>query len=467
MGSLGGEISAASVNPAGLGMYKTSEFVLSPGFRFLTDKSSYRGTTTSGSAATNFNLGTSGLVLGYTNRNGVSNAFALTVNRMANFNNTIHYKGQNNYSSFSEQYAEEFANSGLSIDDALGSPSLSYGARMALYTYLIDTATVNGNVNVIGQPEKAGLVNQENTLKTTGGITEIGLSLATNVQDKWYFGGTLGIPIMSYTRYQTFHESDATGNTNNDFDSFTYQEKFTTKGAGLNLKVGAIFKPSGSLRFGLAIHTPTIYGLTNTIHASLIARTENYTSFPQSSISSDSLDQLAGVSGNSVNYNLYTPWKFLVSGSYIFGGDSRDTRKQKGFVTADIEYTATGSTHFQRADDNMDASYYDDVNSTIKSYYKGTLGVRLGGELKFNTLMARAGVAYYSNPYSDNALKADRLFLSGGVGYRDNGMFVDLAYVQGFSRDVNFPYRLADKANTFSTLKEIGGTLVATVGFKF
>src|SRR5882757_8624851 len=75
MGSLGGEISAASVNPAGLGMYKTSEFVLSPGFRFLSDKSNYRGTGTSASAANNFNLGTSGLVLGYTGRNGNSNAF--------------------------------------------------------------------------------------------------------------------------------------------------------------------------------------------------------------------------------------------------------------------------------------------------------------------------------------------------------------------------------------------------------
>src|SRR5882672_9575498 len=100
MGSLGGEISAASVNPAGLGMYKTSEFVLSPGFRFLSDKSNYRGTGTSGSSANNFNLGTSGFVLGYTGRNGNSNTFALTVNRMANFNANIHYKGQNNYSSF-------------------------------------------------------------------------------------------------------------------------------------------------------------------------------------------------------------------------------------------------------------------------------------------------------------------------------------------------------------------------------
>jgi hypothetical protein len=87
--------------------------------------------------------------------------------------------------------------------------------------------------------------------------------------------------------------------------------------------------------------------------------------------------------------------------------------------------------------------------------------------LKFNTFMARAGVAYYSSPYQDSQLKADKLFLSGGVGYRDRGMFIDLTYVAGFSRDTNFPYRLADKDNNYASLKENGGTVVCTVGFKF
>ena len=38
MGSLGGDISATFVNPAGLGFFKTSEIVLSPGFSFLKNK---------------------------------------------------------------------------------------------------------------------------------------------------------------------------------------------------------------------------------------------------------------------------------------------------------------------------------------------------------------------------------------------------------------------------------------------
>jgi hypothetical protein len=46
-------------------------------------------------------------------------------------------------------------------------------------------------------------------------------------------------------------------------------------------------------------------------------------------------------------------------------------------------------------------------------------------------------------------------------------MFIDLTYIQGFNRDVNFPYRLADKENRAASLREIGGTVLMTVGVKF
>src|SRR5690242_15408761 len=44
MGALGGDISALYVNPAGLGMYKTREIVLSPGFAINNNKAAFRGT---------------------------------------------------------------------------------------------------------------------------------------------------------------------------------------------------------------------------------------------------------------------------------------------------------------------------------------------------------------------------------------------------------------------------------------
>jgi hypothetical protein len=473
MGSLGGEISSLFVNPAGLGMYKTAEFVLSPGFHLLNDKSTFRGTGPSGNTATNFNLGTSGFVYGYTNMNGGSNAISVAVNRMASFNSNISYKGQNNYSSFSEQYAEEFRNSNESIDNALNDPGISYGTRMALYTYLIDTATTSNGNEVVGLPDykvlrTGGMLNQEYNVRTTGGITEIAIGFAGNNHDKFYIGGSIGLPLVNYSRTLSFSETDATGNNNNDFASSVYNETFSSTGIGFNGKIGIIYKPAGSWRLGAAIHTPTLYSITDKISASMTTNTESYAHTV--SITSHTLDVQSGVNANEVKYQLLSPWRFLISGSYVFREVS-DVTRQRGFITADVEYVTNGSSRFgSSADDNSgntDDSYFTNVNNDVKNSYKGNLNFKLGGELKFNTIMVRAGGAYYMSPYRDKELQANRLFLSGGLGYRNKGIFVDLTYVQGFTQDVNFPYRLADKANTFATVKESSGTILLTVGFKF
>ena len=103
----------------------------------------------------------------------------------------------------------------------------------------------------------------------------------------------------------------------------------------------------------------------------------------------------------------------------------------------------------------------------IKTQYKGNFNFRLGGELKFNTIMTRLGFAYYTNPYKDTELKANRMLLSGGLGYRHKGVFIDLTYVHSINKEVNFPYRLEDRANTFASINNQRGNIIASVGFKF
>src|SRR5579872_6605901 len=357
MGSIGGDITACFINPAGIGLYKTHEFVLSPGWRlFNADHSTYLGSSQTGPTISRFSMGASGIVLPLPSYNpGTTNTLAFAVNRMADFNSHITYRGLNTNSSFAEQYAEEFAGSGLDINSGVASPALDYGTRMALYSYLIDTATVNGSVQVIAQPNKSGRLWQQNDLLSKGGITEIEATLATNQYDKWYLGASLGIPILNYTRYQTYTETDASGNPNNDFESFTYRETYRTTGAGINLKGGVIFSPSRPWRIGLAITTPSAYSLTDRISASLDTRTENYTTLKEVYITSDSLDHLTGLSPrpNTATYTFYTPWHFLLSGSYIFGSGQANVRNQKGFITADLEYLTTHDPHYAANNDGQ------------------------------------------------------------------------------------------------------------------
>ena len=467
MGSLGGEISALFTNPAGLGLYKTGEVVLSPGFTFSTGKGMYRGTNNKALGLSQFSFGTSGVVWGHSDRYSkwTSKAFSIGVNQTANFNNTISYKGMNDYSSFAEPLANEFANSGLTIDQALNNPGISLQTKMALYTYLVDTMTIGGVTQVIARPELAGVVNQANTIATSGGITEISLGYAANMDDKLYLGGSLGIPIVNYERFSTYDESDANGSDNNEFNYSTYTETFTSKGVGINLKIGMIFKPVDFLRFGFAIHTPSFYGLKDKVVSEMTTDIDTATG----SIKVFNVQSSAFYNGTDpeINYDLSTPWKFMLSGSYVIRED-QDITKQRGFITADVEYVGHSSSKFRSGDENSNEAQYDEINSVIKQYYKGAFNFRVGGELKFKTIMARLGFAWYGNPYEDSELAARKMNLSGGLGYRNRGMFIDLTYVHSLIKDVNFPYRVEPpRLNTFAEVNNGNGNILLTLGFKF
>lgn len=472
MGSLGGDISTTFTNPAGLGFYKTSDFVLSPGFSFLNNKSQYRGGSEKDKDKY-FNLGTSGIVGGWQGSGRwTSHAIGFAVTRTADFTNAIYYKGQNNFSSFGEQYAAEAANSGLSIDDILNSNSVSLGTRMAIYNFFADTATLGNNANpdfvsmaMYNNLKNGGdfLVNQSHSIETSGGITEIALGYAANMDDKVYIGGSIGVPIVRYDKTSILREDDATGINNNYFDFAELTERYTTKGAGINARLGMIVKPSEFVRLGFAVHTPTLYALSDTYHGFMSVNTENARSTPGTvSVSSD---VFTNNTTPKYKYELITPWKFMISGSYVLR-EIEDVRKQKGFITADAEYVTYRSNRYRNAEDFDDGGYYAGVNEGVKSYYKGALNFRVGGELKFTTLMTRLGFAYYGNPYKDKELKGNRMYISGGLGYRHAGMFIDLTYVHALTKDVNFPYRLPDKANTFATTRGNGSNIMLTLGFK-
>ena len=107
------------------------------------------------------------------------------------------------------------------------------------------------------------------------------------------------------------------------------------------------------------------------------------------------------------------------------------------------------------------------MNQVISNTYKGAFNFRAGGELKFTTVMVRAGVAYYGNPYKDiHDEKGSRLNLSGGLGYRNKGFFVDATYVYSMTKDVNIAYRLENAPYYNADIKSNAGKVFLTVGFK-
>jgi hypothetical protein len=473
MTSLGGDLTATFVNPAGLAFYRTGDFVISPAYRFGKNKASYIGRNETEKEG-RFNLGTTGFVFGSAGneRKKVRNtAFSLGFNTMADFKSDILYRGDNNKTSYSQKFVEELNKARFQRpQDA--EESHTFGSSLAYNIFLIDT--INGGTpgNYRFQSNAANLVSggllQEHSIKNRGGIYEFAVGFAANYNDKLMLGGSLGLPFIDYRREAIFNEADATTNAANDFDYFSFQEKLSTNGAGLNAKLGLIYKPQEYWRLGLAIHSPTFYSLTDKYETSIEANLER----PDGKIFADYSKDYTNNQPSEFKYTLTTPYRVMGSISYVLR-EIQDVTKQRGFLTADLEYvnykaSSFGTDSENGENDESTKSYLKSLNKAIDNAYKGAFNFRAGGELKFTTIMVRLGGAYLSNPYKNmQGQKGNKVNLTGGLGYRDKGFFIDLTYIHSMNKDVHMPYRLESAVSPVANIRSTSGNIFLTAGVKF
>ncbi|MCX6211585.1 MAG: outer membrane protein transport protein [Bacteroidetes bacterium] len=460
MGTLGGDLSANHINPAGLGMYKSSEILLTPKFLVQTNDFKYRGTNSS-SNDNKSSFGSIGIVLadGLKKNNWTSTAFSISFNQVADFSNHIRFNGLNNFSSYAEKYLEELIRDGADTNSALN--NYIFGSSLAYRTYLIDT-TANASGAVTGYqslvPNSSGL-NQTYDLLTSGSYNELAFGWGGTMADKLYLGASFVMPMINYSKSFYYSETDASNSTNNDFDRFSLHESFNSKGWGIGAKFGVIYKPESYFRIGFALHTPQLISFIDRLSVDMTTNTEKYAG--TQTASSNELNN--GYPGER-EYTVATPLKTIFSSSYFFAAPSKPSQPL-GFISADVEWVNYAGTRFYgNTYDDVTTEYYNALNNTIKSIYKNNLNIKIGSEIKLNgNWMLRAGTAYYGSPYKDEALKASRLVVSGGIGYRTNRHFIDFTIINSSTKDVVFPYRLNDKANTFANMT--GNQMIFNIGY--
>jgi hypothetical protein len=465
MTSLGGDLSAAFSNPAGLAFYKTGDLVISPVFSQLNNRANYLGRSEKANRA-GLGLGLSGFVIGskQENKEKGSVAFAVALNKSAWFGSNVLYRGLNNTSSYSQKFLEEIAGQG---DANVVASNYPFGSSLAFNTYWIDTISggTNGSFRFKTRaPVATGLI-QENQVASSGALSELAIALAGSKNEKLLYGVTLGIPFLNYKRSSTFTEADAT-NVSNKFNYASIEENLETSGNGANFKMGIIYRPAPQWRVGFGFHTPTLLKLTDKYSAVVTTDTENY-----KGLMTQSSKTFTNGDPAQYSYLYFSPYKLLASFSYVLR-EVEDITRQRGFITADAEFINYRASAFKvdPAQTNAEETktYYSKLNATINQVYQPAFNLRLGGELKFTTVMVRTGFAYLGNPYKNiNGEKGNRLQFSGGMGYRNKGYFIDVTYVHTVGKDVHFPYRLSQQPFPAAQLQQRGSRLIVTFGIKF
>lgn len=447
-GALGADFSTLSSNPAGIGLYKKSEFTFTPSLYRENTESKYYGTSGEDSKY-NLNISNVGFVFAFSPYgNAEKNSwkkfqFGLGINRLANFNNRMLIKGYNESSSLAGRFVQ-YANG--NTPENLFNGANAFDVGLAFDTYVIDTVPGQTDEYYCDLPN--GKVLQTKTITTNGSINEFVLSFGANYKDRLYWGATIGFPQLRYFEESSYIESDV-NNLSEWLNYYTYDYNLKTTGSGVNLKLGVIYRPVDWIRLGAAIHTPTFY---------YYMRDEwhyNMASYFDKSPSSDGKTYFTSRSPDGVaDYTLETPTRAIGSIAFIISN--------YGLISADYEYIDYSDARI-RSDNNDDD--YITANNNIRNDYQDQGNLRLGTEWKIDNFSFRGGYALYGSPFKSNLNDYEQRSMSFGLGYRESNYFIDFTYVRAES---NQDYYLYNSENINPVKNDVtNNNFLMTFGLRF
>ncbi|MBL7718397.1 MAG: outer membrane protein transport protein [Flavipsychrobacter sp.] len=451
LGSVGGDFTSLSVNPAGIGVYRTGEMTFTPSIKINSARGTYLGTSATDDA-TRFNINNFGMVFTnakkgqrYDKAKWKTTSFGIGFNRLADFHRNYAYTGYNSgasSSSGSEVFVADANN--LSLADSAQLGNTNRPAGLGYQSYLINYDGVNNSFYTV-VPYVSG-IQQSRNVSERGRYNEMVLSFGGNYMEKLLLGGTVGIDMLRYRRSSTYTESTDQPNPDN-FSSYTMTDELLTKGTGINLKLGFIYKATDQFRFGAAVHTPTYFSLTDEYSTSLRSQVDFYSNSASSDI-------------GLYNYTYSSPWRSVLSATGIMG--------KVGFISADVEFVGYNTSRFSF--NIEEADYERFINQSIRNSYKSATNIRVGAEVRpTDILMVRAGFGYYGSPYKNSAVNGDRIDISAGIGFRFQDWFLDFGLVNSSYKIAEQPYLLPypEVVVPTATIKHNRNNAALTIGFKF
>jgi hypothetical protein len=450
MGAIGGDFTSLSINPAGIGVYRSSEFTISPSLNWNSTTSDFLGNKIE-QTRYGMRIGNMGYIV--TNKTDkekgfVSSSFGFGYNQLNNFNQQTFMSGTSTNSSL----LDNFTNIYNSNDPAVQISDFYEG--LAYDVALLDLDTTSGKY--FNDFERGGLDQngvfknygqlQKRTVSTSGHIGEYVFSAGTNYSNWLYLGATMGLQRVKFNR-TTQHTETAQGNYIKFTDEFIFNEDLSTRGYGFNMKVGAIVRPVDFLRLGAAFHTSTLYFLSDHFESDIISWAWYD---PGTNISSKTAS-----STGDYDYTLMSPSKFVGSAAVTIG--------KLGLLSVDYERINYSNARLEGSDYGFILE-----NNMIKDNFKTTDNLRMGAELRISDMgYVRGGYAMYGSPLKSPDPAADSKYsvISGGVGIRNSDFFMDVSYQNGLSKEAYYMYlpEMTNGSINTSTLNNI----IFTLGFRF
>lgn len=496
-GALGGDLSTLTQNPAGIGVYRGSEFGVTLDIN-MTSSSTNAGFGSTSMNKTNVYCNNFGYI--GTARLGSETmptfSWGATYNRTASFDRVFSgYVGEMNTSM--SNYIANFTN-GISPDvlgedkdyNPFSQSDAPWLSIMAYNGYMISPTGVNNGYEGLYVPGYTS-GNSQFTVRERGYVDEYSINFGGNIMNTLYWGLGIGVTDISLTQ-NTYYDEELTDADvyDKDKDRITpgnaytaLQNNMVTSGNGYNIKLGVILKPINEFRIGLAFHSPTWYNLS-TRYNSQLDYSYGYNLNAQGEPGSSN-EGYYDSDNAYYDWHMRSPWKLMASMAGVIDG--------RFIISADYEYKAFNDIRVSTPGAYGDYSDDPGIADDVKSYFKPTNTLRLGAEYRVTPQFSiRAGYSYSSTSVDKSAndgttyistagtnpsytMNKDTQYITCGLGYRFGGFYVDAAFVHKttnstwhafssiYSSVSSAPAMIAPTAQ----VKNNNNNLVFSVGYKF
>lgn len=495
MSALGADISVIGSNPAGIGLFRGHDFTTSFGFNATKTASDFGGNTMN-EKRNRASFDQIGFV--YTSKIGNRTKlryvnFGFNYHKSKNFNRQFASGGMLGGLSQTGQMANMIAGtiqSESTLNKEIGD-IYNYGMQgydlpnpyhptQSLYPYL-GVMGVRSELVYVGTDEQGdylaymnGIANGYRSVEE-GGISDYDFNVSFNVEDRMYFGATIGVHDVSYRR-TSYYTEDVTDKNASGY--YEINNTFSTDGTGFDFKFGAIFRPfeESPFRFGIAVHTPIWYALTDIYSSMMYTRLDGESSTGKP-IHVDFKESPQYYTDGDVlrDYQLVTPWRFNVSMGTVVAGNIA--------LGAEYEFMNYASAKLKYSDG------YDieGQNSYAKDDLKGVHTVRVGAEARIlPSLSVRAGYNFSSSVFKESAKKKlwendmrtdteyfndfGRNTVTVGLGYRGNRFYADLAYKYDMYKSDFYAFSDEELVDDYLTATKVNNKrhqLLMTLGVHF
>lgn len=480
MGALGGDITTMGTNPAGIGIYRSNDVMLSFGFDSTGAKANgvsqdkFHGSFDNAGFVFATKIGNTTALryanVGFNYRKMKSFNKSMLMNGVFNTSQTVQMANMLNFDSYGN-YAP-LMEEALRSDAAFQNPKLPWLGIMGYNAYLAnpfyEAPDEDGNEFFDGYDPHfvAGdAISQSYRSKEKGGIHSFDLNGALNFYDRFYIGATLGLYTVDYDRTSVYDE-DFTDKDGNGQGGYTLGNDFWVNGSGVDFKLGFILRPieSSSFRIGAAIHTPTYFSLTEHNRAYI-----DYDLGPEKRGITRPYDSHGRETEGEYDYKLVTPWKFNVSMGYTIGSS----------VALGVEYEYSDRTAAKMKDpEGIELGQTEDIKAMMKAVHT----LRAGAEFKLAPEFSfRLGYNHITAPMKSDAFKylpvysmrTDTEFSNPGAinnytlgfGYRGSNFYVDMAYILNTYKEDFYAFDSLDLPKTNVT--NSNHKVLLTLGMRF